>query len=297
MGFRRDLSPDVTYFDCLGLAVAPGLGYPHAMLAAAAIDLVSARIAEIAATAIVPRFQALAAHEIALKGPSDYVTAADLEAEALLGPALIDILPGSVVVGEEAVSKDANVLDRLAEAGPVWIVDPLDGTGNFAQGRRPFCTIVALALGGKPVAGWIYEPLTGDLLVAVRGGGAQFWGAPATLAGGTVGAVYGNKLRKRAVASGRFAGFVDERCAGAVYLDLARGRIGFGAFTRALPWDHAAGCLAVAEMGGVAAFMDDRSAYDVRRHVGPLLQAATQEAWDTIASVLADQENATSSAP
>ena len=267
------------------------------MLAAAAIDLVSARIAEIAAIAIVPRFQALAAHEIALKGPSDYVTAADLEAEALLGSALIDILPGSVVVGEEAVAKDSNVLDRLADAGPVWIVDPLDGTGNFAQGRRPFCTIVALALGGKPVAGWIYEPLTGDLLVAVRGGGAQFRGAPATLAGGTVGAVYGNKLRKRAVASGRFGGFVDERCAGAVYLDLARGRIGFGAVTRALPWDHAAGCLAVAEMGGVAAFMDDRSAYDVRRHVGPLLQAATQEAWDTIASVLADQENATSSAP
>lgn len=274
-----------------------GWGTPDAMLAAAAIDQVSARIAEIAATAIVPRFQALAAHEIALKGPSDYVTAADLEAEALLERALADILPGSVVVGEEAVAKDANVLDRLAEAGPVWIVDPLDGTGNFAQGRRPFCTIVALARGGKPAAGWIYEPLTGDLLVAVRGSGAQFRGARAKLAGGTAGAVYGNKLRKRAVESGRFAGFVDERCAGAVYLDLARGRIGFGAFTRALPWDHAAGCLAVAEMGGISAFMDDRSAYDVRRHVGPLLQAATQEAWDDIAAVLAGQENAASNAP
>ncbi|MCA3261467.1 MAG: inositol monophosphatase [Telmatospirillum sp.] len=267
------------------------------MLADAAIDLVSARIAEIAATAIVPRFQALAAHEIALKGPSDYVTAADLEAEALLEPALVDILPGSIVVGEEAVAKNANVLDRLAEAGPVWIVDPLDGTGNFAQGQRPFCTIVALAVAGKPVAGWIYEPLSGDLLVAVRGQGARFQGRPAALAGGAVGAVYGKQLRKRALASGRFAGFVDERCAGSVYLDLARGRIGFGVFTRALPWDHAAGSLAVAEMGGTSAFMDDRSAYDVRRHVGPLLQASTQSAWDDIASVLADQENAASSAP
>jgi hypothetical protein len=50
-------------------------------------------------------------------------------------------------------------------------------------------------------------------------------------------------------------------------------------------------------MGGISAFMDDRSAYDVRRHVGPLLQAATQEAWDDIAAVLAGQENAASNAP
>jgi fructose-1,6-bisphosphatase/inositol monophosphatase family enzyme len=271
------------------------------MLSASAIDRVSALIAEIAATAIVPRFQALAAHEIALKGPSDYVTAADLEAEALLTPALADLLPGSVVVGEEAVAKDRNVLDRLAEGPPVWIVDPLDGTGNFAQGRRPFCTIVALAQGGKPVAGWIYEPLSGDLLVVSRGEGASFRGKPAKLAGGTggrlAGAVYGNRLRKRAETSGAFAGFVDERCAGAVYLDLARGRIGFGVFTRALPWDHAAGALAVGEMGGVCAFMDDRSAYDVRRHVGPLLSAATQSDWDAVADLLNDQDSSSSNPP
>jgi fructose-1,6-bisphosphatase/inositol monophosphatase family enzyme len=267
------------------------------MLQQAQIDRVSKLIAEIAATAIVPRFQALAAHEIALKGPGDYVTAADLEAEALLAPALAAIVPGSVVVGEEAVAKDPAVLERLGQNAPVWIIDPLDGTGNFAQGRRPFCSIVALAVAGRPVAGWILEPLTGDLLVAGLGLGARFNGVPATLAGGRAGAVYGNKLRKRASASGAFEGFVDDRCAGSVYLDLVRGRIGFGAFTRTLPWDHAAGTLAVAEMGGTSAFLDDRTAYDVRRHTGPLLHAASKAEWDAIGALLQDQSNSTSSAP
>ena len=267
------------------------------MLEQTQIDRVSRAMVEIAATAIVPRFQALAAHEIALKGPNDYVTAADLEAEALLAPALSAIVPGSVVVGEEAVAKDRSVLDRLATSGAVWIVDPLDGTGNFAQGRRPFCSIVALAVAGRTVAGWILEPLTGDLLVASLGQGARFNAAPATLAGGRMASVYGNKLRKRAAASGAFDGFVDERCAGAVYLDLARGRIGCAAFTRTLPWDHAAGTLAVGEMGGTSAFLDDRAAYDIRRHVGPLLHAATASAWDAAAAVLQDHTNSASSPP
>ena len=152
------------------------------MLEAAAIDQVSARIAEIAATAIVPRYQALAAHEIALKGPSDYVTAADLEAEALLERALADILPGSVVVGEEAVAKNANVLDRLAEAGPVWIVDPLDGTWEYGQGRVDFAVHVVLWSadpaapgGGRLSAGTVDLPAQGlarrsdDVPVPVRG--------------------------------------------------------------------------------------------------------------------------------
>jgi fructose-1,6-bisphosphatase/inositol monophosphatase family enzyme len=267
------------------------------MLSPSAFASVAALIAEVSAKAILPRFQALAEHEIALKGPGDYVTAADLEAEALLTAGLAAILPGSVVVGEEAVAKDASILDRLGEAAPVWIVDPLDGTSNFAQGRRPFCSIVALAAAGKPVAGWVYEPASGDMLAALQGQGATFNGAPARLAGGRTGAVYGKKLRARAADSGKFDGFVDDRCAGAVYLDLARGRLGFGCFTRSLPWDHAAGTLAVAEMGGTSLFLDDRTGYDVRRLVGPLLHAASPAEWDAIAGVLAGQPSANNAAP
>jgi fructose-1,6-bisphosphatase/inositol monophosphatase family enzyme len=255
--------------------------------------LTEAQVAEVAAlvvatadAAILPRFRALAEGDIALKGPNDYVTAADLDAEARLTPALAALLPGSAVVGEEAVAKDRGVLDRLGEPAPVWIVDPLDGTANFAAGRTPFCSIVALAVGGVPLAGWVYEPATRDLLTAVRGGGARFNGRPARLTASVRASIYGKTLRRRAEESGRFGEFVDERCAGAVYLDLARGRIGLACFTRTLPWDHAAGSLAVAEMGGMAAFLDDQAPYDARRHVGPLLHAASRDSWDAAAALL-----------
>ncbi|MBL8805504.1 MAG: inositol monophosphatase [Rhodospirillales bacterium] len=250
------------------------------------IDKVTRLMAEVADLAILPRFRALDSADIALKGPNDYVTAADLDAEARLTPALAGLLPGSVVVGEEAVAKDRAVLDRLGEPAPVWIIDPLDGTANFAGSRTPFCSIVALAVGGEPVAGWIYEPLTRDMLVAERGGGARFNGQAVRLAPGADVAVYGKALRRKAEESGHFGRFIDERCAGAVYLDLARGKLGAACFTRTLPWDHAAGALAVREAGGHSAFLDNGAPYDARRHVGPLLHSTSSEAWERAAGAL-----------
>src|SRR5690606_11796778 len=62
------------------------------------------------------------------------------------------------------------VLDALG--GPCWIVDPLDGTRNFAAGREPFGIIVARADGGVAQSGWIYDCLSGRFCAAHRGGGA-----------------------------------------------------------------------------------------------------------------------------
>ncbi|MCA3247915.1 MAG: inositol monophosphatase [Azospirillum sp.] len=238
---------------------------------------IAGTIADVGRRAILPRFKALAAHEIDLKGPDDYVTAADLEAEALLTPALLAALPGSKVVGEEAVSKDKTVLDALAGDDPVWIVDPVDGTYNFAKGQAPFCTIVALVRRGAPIAGWIHAPLTGDTLTARAGQGAAFNGEPARVSPDApqAGAFYAKAARAKAKDDGRYT-LVDERCGGAAYLDLARGRFGFACFSRTLPWDHAAGALAAAEMGCAVGFLPERAPYDARRHVGPFLIAASE---------------------
>lgn len=107
-------------------------------------------IREVAADKIVPRFQQLAEHEISTKsGPSDLVTIADLEAEEDLTQIFEDILPSSHVVGEEAVSKETVDMGILAsEPGYIWVIDPVDGTNNFAGGRPKFGTIVALVHGG-----------------------------------------------------------------------------------------------------------------------------------------------------
>lgn len=248
---------------------------------------ISETIAEIGRRAILPRFRALAAHEIDLKGPDDYVTAADLEAEALLTPALLAALPGSKVVGEEAVAKDKTVLDALAGDDPVWIVDPVDGTFNFAKGQPPFCTIVALTQRGVPLAGWIHAPLDGATLTARLGQGAALNGKPVRVAPDApmAGAIYAKTARAKARDDGRYT-LIDERCGGAAYLDLARGRFGFACFSRTLPWDHAAGALASAEMGCAVGFAPERAPYDTRRHVGPFLIAASEARFTEMAKLL-----------
>src|SRR4051794_37822449 len=96
-----------------------------------AIDRVTALIEEAAAAEIAPRFGKLVAGDIREKGPNDLVTVADVAMERRLPPALAGLLPGSTVVGEEAVSDDAQIHDRLDGTDPVWVIDPVDGTTNF----------------------------------------------------------------------------------------------------------------------------------------------------------------------
>src|SRR3546814_18101871 len=103
---------------------------------------------EIAAEDVLPRFQALAAHEIHEKAAGEVVTVVDVAVEKRLTARLTDLLPGSLVVGEEAVHAEPALMDQLASDAPVWILDPIDGTRNFAHGRPVFAIMVALAQGG-----------------------------------------------------------------------------------------------------------------------------------------------------
>src|SRR3954471_14987978 len=130
-----------------------------------------------AATEIMPRFRQLAAHEVDQKsGPHDLVTDADRKAELYLTEVLRKLLPGSVVVGEEAVHADPASYEALQGDAPVWIVDPVDGTRQFVHGNPGFCTLVALALGGVVLASWTYAPALDEFAVAVRGRGARLDG-------------------------------------------------------------------------------------------------------------------------
>src|ERR1700678_822779 len=121
--------------------------------------------------AILPRYRSLQAHEINEKSASDFVTIADRESEALLAEGLARLLPEATIVGEEAAHSDPGVMGGLGDA-LCWIIDPLDGTNNFAAGKPPFGILVALAERGETIAGWIYDPLTGRCCHAQRGGGA-----------------------------------------------------------------------------------------------------------------------------
>ncbi|WMX44248.1 inositol monophosphatase family protein [Streptomyces roseicoloratus] len=215
-----------------------------------------------AAAEITPRFRQLAEDDIVEKnGPHDLVTVADRAAEAHLTASLTALLPGSVVVGEEAVHADPAVYEALKGDAPVWIVDPVDGTRQFVHGEAGFCTLVALARRGEVLASWTYAPALDQLAVAVRGRGATLNGEPIRSGAPAPGAVlevavshpdYTTPDQKRALLGLTAEGVRPRPCgsAGLEYLAVARGGLDAVAFSWEYAWDHAAGLLLVAEAGG-----------------------------------------------
>ncbi|MCX4814915.1 inositol monophosphatase [Streptomyces sp. NBC_01239] len=219
-------------------------------------------IRKAAATEIMPRFRQLAAHEIDQKaGPHDLVTDADRNAELYLTEVLGALLPGSVVVGEEAVHADPYTYEALQGDAPVWIVDPVDGTRQFVNGDTGFCTLVALARQGVLLASWTYAPARDQLATAVKGGGAFLNGArlrsgapdPARdLDVATSHPDYTTDAQKRALLGLWTDGVRTRPCgsAGLEYLAIARSELDATAFSWEAAWDHAAGLLLVEEAGG-----------------------------------------------
>ncbi|PKT68418.1 inositol monophosphatase [Streptomyces populi] len=221
-----------------------------------------------AAAEIMPRFRQLSADEIDQKsGPHDLVTDADRLAEKHLTAALTALLPGSVVVGEEAVHADPAVYEAIQGTAPVWIVDPVDGTRQFVHGDPGFCTLVALVLDGVVRASWTYAPARDQFATAIRGRGAVLDGVPLRsgspepgrdLVIATSHPDYTTDEQKRALLGLWTEGVAPRPCgsAGLEYLAIARGELDATAFSWEAAWDHAAGLLLVEEAGGAHRTLD-----------------------------------------
>jgi len=262
-----------------------------------ALDLTMAGLMrEVAERAILPRYQRLAAHEITDKVADDVVTIADSEAEAMLAEGLARLMPEAAIVGEEAAYADRTVMDRLGD-GLCWIIDPLDGTNNFAAGKPPFGILIALAENGETVSGWIYDALTGRLCTAHKGAGSFVNGTaikartseqlPPIAA---ISLIFMDGDQREAMKQHITPHYtvVDiPRCAAEQYPRLVLGINDVSIFERTLAWDHAAGVLFVNEAGGKAA-RPDGSPYRVDRHLEPgLIAAASPALFDEMAQRLA----------
>ncbi|MEU8674432.1 inositol monophosphatase family protein [Streptomyces sp. NPDC048560] len=229
------------------------------------LSQVEAAVRAAAAAEIMPRYRQLATHDIIEKsGPHDLVTTADRLAEEHLTESLTRLLPGSVVVGEEAVHADPRVYDALGGEAPVWIVDPVDGTRQFVHGEPGFCTLVALAHHGQVLASWTYAAAMDEMAIAVRGRGATLNGKPLNAGSPAPGAVlkvamshpdFTSDAQKRALLGLRTEGIDARACgsAGLEYLAVACGAQDAVAFNWEFAWDHAAGLLLVTEAGGAQA--------------------------------------------
>ena len=243
--------------------------------------------------AILPRYRNLAAGEVEDKGGNDPVTIADRESEVLLREGLAALDGSLAFVGEEAAHAEPAVLDRLDR--PCWIVDPIDGTRNFAAGKPPFGIIVARAEGGIARSGWIYDCLSGRFCAAHEGQGATIDGeriaARPTGQARPVGAIsliFMQEERREATKRHIEPAYtlVDiPFCAAEQYPRLALGVNDVSIFERTLAWDHAAGVLWLNEAGGKAA-RPDGSPYRVDEWDQPgLLGAASPALWDELAEL------------
>ena len=256
---------------------------------------VSALMRDVAARIVMPRFRQLDRSEIMEKGPDDLVTIADRESEVALAEGLTKLLPDARMVGEEACAADPALADRVGE-GLVWIVDPIDGTHNFAHGNPPFAIMIALADGGRTEAGWILDPLSGRMIHAARGGGAYVDESPAVSRGsGEAKPVAGLSFTFlpgdiRGAVEARAAGALTcvpiPRCAGEQYPRIMQGQNDVALFWRTMVWDHAPGALILTEAGGKVARFDG-TPYSVGQTGTGLIAAATPELWERTAHILA----------
>jgi fructose-1,6-bisphosphatase/inositol monophosphatase family enzyme len=264
------------------------------------IDRVTSIIEEIAAQEVTPRFRSLSASEIVEKSEGELVTVADLACEKALTSRLSEILPGSCVVGEEAVAEDPDIMLRFGAEDPVWVIDPIDGTGNFARGEPIFAVMVGLVIDGRTVAGWIHDPVSHRSAVAEVGAGAFMDGERLAVLNGRVlsdmrGSLHASNFAPRALAERvrarreRVNAIKSLRCAGWEYLRLITGEMDFSLFTRLMPWDHVPGTLLYREAGGIADCFDGKP-YEARRYrdIG-VLMAPDQGSWTSLyETIIAD---------
>jgi len=256
-------------------------------------DEVAALMRGVAATVVMPRFRTLADHEIAEKSPGEIVTVADREAERLLYEGLEMLGIPARIVGEETAANQPELLDGIGE-GLVWLIDPLDGTANFAAGHAPFGMMVALVEDGVPIAGWILDPVSGRLCHAERGAGATCDDVPVRsrptgnarpiAALGTHFMTPERAAHIHALADQRLERVPVPRCAAESYPRLVVGQNDLAFFQRTLPWDHAAGALFLNEAGGVITDWTG-TPYRVGQGLG-ILAAADERLWAEGAELL-----------
>lgn len=213
---------------------------------------------------------------------------------------LPSLLPGSRVIGEEGTAARPELLSSLND-GWVWLVDPLDGTRNFVEGRRNFATMVALLHNGVAQHAWIYSPTAASMAYAGRGEGAWWNGqrvrltdSPSALRGNVhtrfLPATWSETIRKRA--EGRAELFPPSGSAGATYPLLLQRDIEFILYWRTLPWDHVPGALMIQEAGGHVARFDGRAYVPLEKRHG-LLVAVNEEVWQRASELLPDIGNLT----
>jgi fructose-1,6-bisphosphatase/inositol monophosphatase family enzyme len=243
---------------------------------------------------ILPRFRRLDSSAIRQKSEAiDLVTEADEGAERFIKAEVARRWPEALFVGEESVAADPSLLDALDRADLAVVVDPVDGTANFAAGLPLFATMAAVVSKGETIAGIIYDPMGDDWVMAEKGQGAwmrrpdgsaerlRTATAPALeqMVGTVSVAFLPPESRPTVLANlAKVRVAANYRVAGHDYRLFAGGHTHFVCFNKLMPWDHLAGVLISQEAGGYAARFDG-SPYLPHHRSGGLILTTSEATW------------------
>ncbi|MEM8952414.1 MAG: inositol monophosphatase [Pseudomonadota bacterium] len=206
--------------------------------------------------------------DVELKGMQDLVSIADRQTEDVIRAGLASAFPDDAIIGEEGGTEAAGA------GGPLWIIDPIDGTMNFLRGVPYWSVAVALVVDHKLMMGITYDPVHDELYTARRGGGAYRDGQPIRVSStddpkqAVIGATFSFKMSVddygRLLTAILSAGS-DHRRLGSTALMMAHvsdGRVDACATLLCNSWDVIGGLMLVEEAGGIASDFQDGAALD-----------------------------------
>lgn len=258
---------------------------------------VASLIEEVARVEIKEKLGLLSSEEISEKSAGDFVTSADLAVERRLGALLKDYLPAAEVLGEEAVAEGRASIGMLSDDQLHWVIDPIDGTGNFAMALPLCAVIVSVVRRDEVLAAWLHDPFGERTFMGGLGAGAWLDGRRLSCSRPNDlrlmnGSVYGKRFRERpgfreTWGRGRkgMGAVFNMRCVGHEHMARLAGLGHFGCYSRLLPWDHAAGYLLQTEAGGVAKALDGGAYRPSNPSTGGLV-APDEDVWNKLHEIL-----------
>ena len=245
---------------------------------------------DVAADVITPRVRTLTRDQVAEKNPGDLVTVADRESEVRITAALKQAYPAAVVLGEEAVSERADLVDQFAEADHAFTVDPVDGTKNFVNGSPDHAVMVSEIRSGEVVRGWIWQPQHEASYVAEKGAGA--WRNGVRLSVTDAGEAPPYRTARWAWVKQELGGNgglgtlqISWACCGVDYPHVIAGDAAAVLYNRSMAWDHLPGGLILTEAGGKIGRLDG-APWQPRRLTGGLIAAGSVERYDAVVAAL-----------
>jgi fructose-1,6-bisphosphatase/inositol monophosphatase family enzyme len=264
------------------------------------IDYISELLVEVNKSIILKYYKNLSSKHIDTKSSDDdFVSIADKESEIYIVKNLLGFLNINQYIGEETSYSNKDDHKTFKTNGLYWVIDPIDGTKNYINGKNEFCSMISLVFNSIPIASFVYCPLKDLLVYAFKGFGTyslkiktkkidqlriqQNSFTNIVGSGGTKG--IHEPLRQKVLQNLRkYTNRLFIGSAGIEAIMLASNETQFVFHGRVTPWDHSPLDLIIKESGGCVYMLNDKTEFNIFSE-GPILAASNDQIWKNIRSL------------